>query len=483
VAPQKLGVKSKRMKKLILFELNEVPFKVLDSYCEANPQSTLAEVYRTSRVASTHSPDSNWLHPWCTWPTLHRGVDTTKHMLTNLSQDLSEVDQEYPPVWRLLADKGVRIGLGGSLHSWPMPANLDQYDFYLPDTFATDAQAHPEALEAFQTFNLAMVDKSARNVSRGIAMNEAVGLLRNFGKLGFGARTIRDITSQVSAEIVNPIRKGRRRTLQSVLAFDVFMRQLSEKRPDFATFFTNHVASSMHRYWVAKFPEDLPNSEYDQQFIRTYSGEIDYAMSVADGFLKRLKKFVDSNPEYAIALTTSMGQAASQETVIKKQVYIDQPDQFMAAIGVLPGEYARRRVMAPRFAVTVDSNKLECVREAAAGLKIGDQAVGFQERSNGFCMFHFGQENLSSENEYVVLNGKRLSFEALGLKNTAIEDTAGSTGYHIPEGMLLVYDPKKRVSETVRTEVGTTELAPMILSRFDIQAPDYMQKPNGFSLI
>lgn len=467
------------MKKLILFELNEVPFRVLDSYCDANPKSCLAEIYRKSSVARTYSPDSNWLHPWCTWPTLHRGVDTDKHMLTNLSQDLTEVDEEYPPIWKILADKGLRIGLGGSLHSWPMPEDLGQYEFYLPDTFATDGKAHPKELEAFQTFNITMVDKSARNISKGIALRESGDLLKNFRKLGFGARTVRDVSAQILGEFVAPARKGRRRILQAVLSFDAFMRQLTEKKPDFATFFTNHVASSMHRYWVAKFPEDFANSEYDQQFISTYSGEIDYAMTIADAFMKRLKVFVDSNPEYAIALATSMGQAASQEKVIERQVYVEHADTFMAAIGVQSGEYTRRRVMAPRFAVIVDAGKLNCVRAAATTMKIGDQPVTFEKRKNGFCMFRFGQENLTSDDEYIVLNGQRLSFGAAGLKNTAIEDAAGSTGYHIPEGMLLVYDPKKQAMKRLRTEIVTTEVVPMILSRFGLQGPDYLQKPQS----
>jgi predicted component of type VI protein secretion system len=38
--------------------------------------------------------------------------------------------------------------------------------------------------------------------------------------------------------------------------FDIFMNQLERTKPGFTTFFTNQVASSMHRFWAASFPEE-----------------------------------------------------------------------------------------------------------------------------------------------------------------------------------------------------------------------------------
>ena len=37
------------------------------------------------------------------------------------------------------------------------------------------------------------------------------------------------------------------------ILFDAFMSSLIREKPDFCTFFTNHVASSMHRFWEASF--------------------------------------------------------------------------------------------------------------------------------------------------------------------------------------------------------------------------------------
>jgi hypothetical protein len=74
--------------------------------------------------------------------------------------------------------------------------------------------------------------------------------------------------------------------------------------------------------------------------------------------------------------------------------------------------------------------------------------------------------------------GKRvLSFEALGLSNTPIDDMSGTSAYHIPQGCLLIYDPQDRASKPVRTEISTCEIAPTLLEHFGVPRPDYMRNP------
>src|SRR5262249_41330694 len=163
---------------------------------------------------------------------------------------------ESPPIWQLLAASGVRVGVFGSLHSYPLPGDIDPYDFYVPDTFAAGSETMPDELSAFQEFNLAMVDGAARNVSARLVVGPALRMLRSAPALGLTAPTLVRVAKQIAHERLRPIRRVRRRTSQVQLAFDLFLKQLREKTPAFATFFTNHVASSMHRYWPATFPED-----------------------------------------------------------------------------------------------------------------------------------------------------------------------------------------------------------------------------------
>jgi hypothetical protein len=109
------------MQKILLFEINEVPFRVIDYYCDMRPTSTLARILSRSRQYETVIEDSLALDPWISWPTMHRGVPDNKHQILHLGQVLDEVDAQYPPIWRLLKQAGVSVGVFGSLHSSAEP--------------------------------------------------------------------------------------------------------------------------------------------------------------------------------------------------------------------------------------------------------------------------------------------------------------------------------------------------------------------------
>jgi hypothetical protein len=266
-------------KKVILFELNEVPERILDHFCAAHPHSTLSALRKKSSFFRTVADGR--LHPWATWPTVHRGVPSDVHTISHLGQNLTEIDKAYAPIWSLMANSGAKVGVGGSLHSYPIPKQ-GKYVFYLPDTFATSPEAFPPELQAFQSFNLAMVSKSARNVDTGIDFDKVRELIPHLGRLGLTARTVTSIAGQLIGERINSRKKLHRRTLQSVLAFDGFMRQVNRTRPDFATFFTNHVASSMHRFWGAMFPDDFEYFGYDDSWVKLFGSEITTAMYETD---------------------------------------------------------------------------------------------------------------------------------------------------------------------------------------------------------
>jgi hypothetical protein len=466
------------MRKIILFELNEVPFKVIDTFCSWRPNSALARLLPRMQQYETTAEDSK-LSPWTTWPTVHRGVSDRTHMIHEFGQELEEVNTEFPAIWEILEGQGVSTGVCGSLHTYPVPAHHGKYSFFVPDTFAAGIECIPEELSTFQDFNLAMVRESGRNVSRKIDIRRALSVLINSRKLGLRPETYLDVGMQLLGETVQSWRHIRRRTYQAVLIFDLFMKQLQEKSPAFSTFFTNHVASSMHRYWAATFPNDYVSSEFSEEWSNTYRNEIDWTMSKFDQFLQRLVLFVDQHPEYVLWIATSMGQAATVAKEVETQLMLTDLPRFMRKMGLLDTEWERRPAMIPQVNVVAKPHAQQRLRAALSELLIDGKPLLVEEHEGGFFAMSFGYTNLHERSPEAIFRNQKIPFTELGLAITRIDDKCGATAYHIPSGSLLVYDPQFRGGSRGRLEISTRSIAPAILRNFELPVPSYMDASSS----
>lgn len=462
-------------KNVILYELNEVPQRVFDHYKTTRPRSHIAQLLAEGVVHSTHAADEGILSPWITWPTTHRGVSNTRHCISDFGQDLSDVNRDFPPVWELLARAGVPVGQFGSLHSYPLPESLDSYKFYVPDTFAAGSECFPETLTCFQDLNLRMVDASARNVAKGFPAASALRFLTQAPRLGIRASTALKIAKQLVAERMNRTRVVRRRTTQVQLAFDLFLKQLRTTRPAFSTFFTNHVASAMHRYWPATFRNDHKKLDLPEAWYNQFASEIDFTMGEADHQVGRLMHFVQSHDDYALIVVTSMGQAAVEGDVIHTQLTIADLPKFLRALGSPHGLHERQRAMLPRYVLRPETDSVAAISEGLRGMRVNGVPVEWVDHGKGVLMFKLGQHNLSDESINISIHGQERSWRDIGLANTKIQDATGSYAYHIPQGVMIVFGGKPCAEAT---EIPTSEICPMLLRNFGVRLPSYMRSPG-----
>ena len=200
------------------------------------------------------------------------------------------------------------------------------------------------------------------------------------------------------------------------------MKQLDETRPQFATFFTNHVAASQHRFWAAAFPKDYERFAYDQKWVNTYSHEIEFAMQKFDAFFERLVKFVEQNREYVLWVTTSMGQEATEARALETQLYLVDAAKFTLAMGLQPSEWNPRPAMLPQWNALIVPEKVGAFRERLGRLVIDGNPITFREAQGGFFSLDFGQVNLYDRTDAVQLDGRPVDPQDLGLRNTKIED-------------------------------------------------------------
>lgn len=466
-------------RKIVLFEINEVPYRILDHYVEHHPQSALARTLKKCTQYETTTTDTCSLSPWITWPSLHRGVNNETHDIMHLGQNLEGPDSKYPPIWKVLVDGGVSTGVFGPLHSWPLPSDAERYSFYLPDTFSPTPESHPDALTSFQNFNLVMARESAGNVSTHVDVGSLMQFMVRAPGLGLRPQTLLSVAKQLFDERVEPWKRTRRRTYQSVLAFDLYMKQLKRHKPSFSNVFSNHVASAMHRYWAALFPGDFDELELGEDWQKQYRGEIDYAMDWFDSFYSRLVAFADKNPEYIIVAASSMGQAATWGAQIDTQLYLRDLNTFMKTAGLSDAQWTKRPAMDPTVSILVDVDHIEKFKNFMLNLRICGEPIKASEKDGGFFDLHFGQSDLDPNSKFITLRGEPIPHTDLGMEIIEVEDECGSTGYHIPEGILFTYDPQNPVPSTERRQVNATDIAPALLDHFGLEIPSYMSRPGA----
>src|SRR5258706_3980891 len=234
----------------------------------------------------------------------------------------------------------------------------------------------------------------------------------------------------------------------------------------------------MHRYWPAKFPGDYSKAQVDDSWQKTYAREIDFTMGEANRQVERLESFVRRHSEYALILTTSMGQAAvDASTIVHSQLYITDTGRFMAGLGVPEGSWTKNRAMLPRYIFRISDSFFDAFRSSLASTTINGVPVQVSELGSDIFQIKLGHENLTDERTIVRMNGRECSLTDLGLANVAIQDESASFAYHIPHGIMLVYDPSRpRKNAVTRTAISTCEIAPTLLANFGVARPSYMRR-------
>ena len=467
---------------VIVYELNEVPRRLFDFYADAFPSSAFGSLRQRSNLFETLTADVGSLSPWITWPTMHRGVSNVDHEISELGQTLTKVNAEFPNVYNILAQNGVTVGVFGSLQSYPLPESLDNFCFYVPDTFAAGEECFPKNLSDFQSFNLSMVRANGRNVSAGIAVKSASRFLKNSINLGLQPKTFLKLSNQLIVERFNKDRVVRRRTSQVEIAFDLYFHQLQNTRPDISFFFTNHLASSMHRYWPTIFPKDYEEEKFDSGWLKQWAGEIPHAVKVANFQLQKIINYCHQNNSELI-VCSSMGQGAVHDVEpLVNQVLITNVRKLMAYIGLTHNDYQIKLAMAPRVVITPLNDAYEQALERLKRININGSSVTIHRVQTGDIRF---DTSLTNQTSIEILDGNKVvSPSEIGIENVDLQDASGSYAYHIPEGILMHYVPSKPNSnykQNTWTSMSALDLAPSLLRKFSVEPPSYMSKENIFT--
>ena len=458
------------MKRLFIYELNEVPWPVVDLYIKARPNSNLNRILAESCCLTTNTVDSGELHPWSTWPTVHRGVSNDTHQIRSLNQDLKP-SSAYPPVWDLLNSHGLTTGVCGSLQSYP-PSSHQKMLFHIPDTFSAGSETKPSKYHHFQDFNLKQTGENNAQAA-SLSAKDVISIPKLFIS-GVSIRSFVRIATHVLSEFKNPLFKTRRSLLQPVLAFDVVSSCMKTEKPDLITFFSNHVAGVMHRYWKYSFPEEF-DYEIKTDSDKFHQQSLLVAMDLFDAQIGKIDRWCKEN-NYDLAICSSMGQEAIDrgEYVPEAQIHdikkIAQAIQFSRPV-------KQNLAMYPDIALEFENHE---------DAKHFAESVSMLKDSEGNIIISPVYDpvgntlNLAIRKSAALINDERLitpneTYSLNDLDMSLMQRDIG-TAYHQPQG-ILIWKGKTVTPDDARKSVDSRTILPTILNRFGQPTGNYMMEP------
>ena len=441
--------------KLIVYEINELPLKLLNYYLSINPNGGFGKLIRDGHLMSTICTNKGELHPWSTWPTFHRGVTNSQHNINYINQDLSSINSLYPPIWSLLNQKGITTGVFGSLQSYP-PSNNKHSLFYLPDTFAPEPYAYPSALSIFQQFNLKLVSQNKATAGKFTLTDLLYFLILVFlGSFSFKS-VIKTIAHPIT-ELFSKQYRNKRSLFQALLSFDLYYKHLTYFRPQFSTYFTNHLAGMMHRYWIHVFPDDFPDSSAPSIFYRDLVLE---ALDITDNHLLQLKNYCDKN-NTELLIASSMGQSAIDRGKYYPEYLIDNSSALLSFLELPSDDYVFLLSMQPDIIV-------DCKSFRARDLLL-KKILLFTDSTNHQLLRHrYSTDSLrvnlslATSKAYdagkkVFYNGNPFPLSKSGLK---VISRHPGTAYHTAEGIVVAY------GSTIQTLISSRNLDTMDTTLF-----------------
>jgi hypothetical protein len=456
-------------RKVLLVELNEVTWNLIDPLIEQGKLPTFARLKREGAWAAPLSVDlPPQLEPWITWTTLYTGRPQADHNVFFLQQPPETIRAKR--IWEICDQAGLSVGVYGSLCSWP-PRQVK--GFYVPDTFAPDTTTYPESLQAIQKLNLTYT-RSIRLPSDEDGLLFKAKLGAQLLNLGLSAGTMTRITSQLARERRRPHQRWQRVALQPFTNFDFFSRLYRRHRPDFASFHTNHVAHYMHTYWKAMQPDAFPQQTSEEE-KQNYGGAIEHGYRSADELLKRMMDLLDDQTVMVVA--SSMGQKPFV-TPLKKGKRIGQLRSLDRLVDILgaQGRVRTLTTMSDQFNLYPDSSATKGLlhdRLEAAYIDSPDRPMFYVTavaESITVTLRHYDE---TSEDSICVFPHRETD-ESYRFEDLVYATGMVKSGCHDPVGTLIFYGPGISPGMHV-AECTNLNIAPTLLTLVGLPVPEEMK--------
>lgn len=230
-------------KRLILLELNEINFDVVDNYVSTDPSRfpALKKLLSGSRIRTSCEKQYEELEPWIQWTSVHTGKTYAEHGIFRLGD---MVGSGVPQIFEQLEQAGYKVGAISAMNA---ENRLRQPAYFIPDPWTqtpTDSSWWSHSLG--QAVSQAVNDNAQARITPKSAFQMVLGLLR-FARVDHYGKYF----SLVLASRRKPWLKA---LVLDLLLHDVHWCMFNSKKPNFSTLFLNAGAHIQHHYFFNAEP-------------------------------------------------------------------------------------------------------------------------------------------------------------------------------------------------------------------------------------
>ena len=326
------------MKKLILLELNEINFDIVQSYIKSGLKLPSFERILTNGLIETSSElIYENIEPWIQWPSVHLGLSYDEHKIFRLG-DIVKHD-ERKQIFEKIEEKGYSVGAVS-----PMNASnkLKNPSYFIPDPWTktkSDSNFFNSILS--DAISQSVNDNSESKLTFKTVISLSIGFLFLVNPL----RMPRLIWFAISS-----IKKSWRRAIfLDLLLHEIHKTLLKRNKPSFSTIFLNSGAHIQHHYFfnssaINSSNEILKNPDW---YVKETDDPLKDLLLEYDRIIHDLTKI-----DYDLILATGLSQVPYDK--VKFYYRLANHKNFLNILGISFKEIYPR--MTRDFLITFNNN-------------------------------------------------------------------------------------------------------------------------------
>ena len=347
------------MKKVILVELNEINFSVLENYIDGglkleNFKKLLQNGYKRTSSEAVYEQ----LEPWIQWVSVHTGLTYDQHRIFRLGD---MVNSEAEQIFEKLEKTGVSVGAISPMNTRNC---LDVPDFFIPDPWTytpTDGKWYSKFLDA--SLKQAVNDNSQSKITKATYLKLFLALVRLL--------SIRQLI--MLPKLLKSLRglSYRKAILLDRLLALIFFNQIQRKKTDFATIFLNAGAHIQHHYFHNSKYVEREGCQNPDWYISASADPLAEVLLAYDEILGKLM----SHKSHAIILATGLSQIPTEKLVFYYR--LKNHEQFLQDLG-LRGFKVKPRMTRDLLIEFTTEAEMNIAKQKLKSCLIGDTPI-FQE--------------------------------------------------------------------------------------------------------